>query len=189
YRAKAKAIIDTSRLLLEEYDGQVPRTREELVKLPGVGRKTANVVLSTAFGVPAIAVDTHVFRVANRIGLADAPDVNKTEEQLMAVIPESRWSKAHHQLIHHGRRICSSRSPKCGQCPIEPYCRYAAEQREARAAAPCAAGHVRAVPRRARRRAGPRFGAGPLFCQQFGKRDRDGQRAGGRSPRRPRRTE
>lgn len=136
YRAKAKAIIDTSRILLEEYDGQVPRTREELVKLPGVGRKTANVVLSTAFGVPAIAVDTHVFRVANRIGLADAPDVNKTEEQLMAVIPESRWSKAHHQLIHHGRRICSARSPKCGQCPIEPYCRYAAEQREARAAAP-----------------------------------------------------
>lgn len=131
YRNKAKAIVDTSRILLEEYDGEVPRTREELMKLPGVGRKTANVVMSTAFGIPAIAVDTHVFRVANRIGLADAKDVSKTEQQLMEAIPESRWSKAHHQLIHHGRQICSARNPKCHICPIEPYCRYASEQRPA----------------------------------------------------------
>lgn len=136
FRNKARAIVDASRMLLEEYDGQVPRTRDELMKLPGVGRKTANVVMSTAFGIPAIAVDTHVFRVANRIGLADAKDVSRTEQQLMEAIPESRWSKAHHQLIHHGRRICSARNPKCHACPIEPYCRYAAEQRAAAAATP-----------------------------------------------------
>lgn len=128
YRNKARAIINTSRLLLEKYGGEVPRTREELMKLPGVGRKTANVVLATAFGVPAIAVDTHVFRVANRIGLADAPDVGKTEQQLMEAIPQERWAKAHHQLIHHGRQICSARNPKCHICPIAPYCRYAAER-------------------------------------------------------------
>jgi len=131
YRSKAKAIIDTSRILLHEYNGEVPRTREELMKLPGVGRKTANVVLATAFGVPAIAVDTHVFRVANRIGLADAPDARRTEEQLMEVIPKERWAKAHHQLIHHGRRICSARNPKCHICPLAPYCRYAAQRRAA----------------------------------------------------------
>lgn len=131
YRNKAKAIVDMSRMLLEQHGGEVPATREELMKLPGVGRKTANVVLSTAFGVPAIAVDTHVFRVANRIGLADAPDVTQTEEQLMAAIPEERWAKAHHQLIHHGRNICSARSPKCHECPIAPHCRYAARQQTA----------------------------------------------------------
>lgn len=135
FRNKARAIVDTSRILLEEYDGEVPQTREELMKLPGVGRKTANVVMSTAFDIPAIAVDTHVFRVANRIGLADAKDVSKTEQQLMQAIPKARWSKAHHQIIHHGRQICSARNPKCHECPIEPYCRYAAEQKSAQAEA------------------------------------------------------
>ena len=102
--------------------GEVPRERDELTKLPGVGRKTANVVVSNAFGVPAIAVDTHVFRVANRIGLADAKDVLNTEKQLMQNIPEEDWSAAHHWIIFHGRRVCSARSPKCGICTIRPYC-------------------------------------------------------------------
>ena len=93
FRNKARAIVDASRMLLEEYDGQVPRTRDELMKLPGVGRKTANVVMSTAFGIPAIAVDTHVFRVANRIGLADAKDVSRTEQQLMEAIPSCAGPK------------------------------------------------------------------------------------------------
>lgn len=135
FRSKARSIVDTSRILLDEHDGEVPRSRDELMKLPGVGRKTANVVMSTAFGTPAIAVDTHVFRVANRIGLADAKDTSKTEEQLMEIIPEALWSDTHHRLIHHGRRICSARRPKCHECPIEPFCRYAAEQRTSEAAA------------------------------------------------------
>lgn len=124
YKNKAENIINTCRMLVEKYNSKVPDTMEELVKLPGVGRKTANVVLSNAFGVDAIAVDTHVFRVSNRLGLAESKDVEKTEYQLMESIPKELWSKAHHWLIYHGREICSARSPKCEECPVSSYCRY-----------------------------------------------------------------
>ncbi|MBB6214617.1 endonuclease-3 [Anaerosolibacter carboniphilus] len=124
YRSKAKNILSTCRMLVEQYDSQVPNTMEELIKLPGVGRKTANVVLSNAFGVPAIAVDTHVFRVSNRIGLADAGNVEETEQQLMKNIPKDQWSKAHHTLIFHGRRTCDARKPKCETCPLLSHCNY-----------------------------------------------------------------
>ena len=96
-----------------------------LESLPGVGRKTANVVMSCAFGADAIAVDTHVFRVANRLGLADAPDVLKTEHQLMQNIPQSQWSRAHHWLIYHGRRVCAARKPACESCTLRAWCEYA----------------------------------------------------------------
>lgn len=122
FREKAKNILATCRLLLERHGGQVPATREELMKLPGVGRKTANVVLSNAFGVPAIAVDTHVFRVANRLGLARADTPEQTEQQLMQRIPKRLWSQAHHWLIHHGRTLCHARNPRCGQCPLLALC-------------------------------------------------------------------
>lgn len=122
--SKGKNIIGTSKLLVEKYNGKVPGSMEELLKLPGVGRKTANVVLSNAFGVPAIAVDTHVFRVSNRIGLACSSTVEKTELDLMDNIPRKRWTKAHHLLIFHGRRICKARNPQCEICPINIYCRY-----------------------------------------------------------------
>lgn len=122
YQAKTKNIIASSKLLVEQYGGQVPQDRDTLMTLPGVGRKTANVVVSNAFGVPAIAVDTHVFRVANRIGLASAKDVANTEKQLMKNIPKDQWSRAHHWLIYHGRQVCSARNPKCEQCTIREVC-------------------------------------------------------------------
>ena len=108
--------------ILTEYGGEVPHDRDALTKLPGVGRKTANVVVSNAFGIPAIAVDTHVFRVANRIGLADAPNVEKTERQLMAHIPEADWSAAHHWLIYHGRQVCDAKKPRCDRCCVRDLC-------------------------------------------------------------------
>ncbi len=125
YKAKAKNILATSRILAEEYNGDIPSTREELMKLPGVGRKTANVVLSIAKNVPAIAVDTHVFRVSNRIGLAHADNVLETEKQLMENIPKEKWSDAHHWLIWHGRKICRARNPMCDQCPLNHLCLHA----------------------------------------------------------------
>ncbi|MEJ8751249.1 endonuclease III [Lagierella sp. ICN-221743] len=124
FNSKSKNILLTSQILIDEFNSEVPQTMEELVKLPGVGRKTANVVLSNAFDVPSIAVDTHVFRVSNRIGIANADNVEKTEKQLRRRIDRDRWSKSHHTLIFHGRRICSSRSPKCGICPVSSYCLY-----------------------------------------------------------------
>lgn len=124
YKNKAKNIIEASKKIQEEYSGKVPDTLEELIKLPGVGRKTANVVLSNAFDKDAIAVDTHVFRVSNRIGLANAKDAYKTEEQLMENIPKEYWSRAHHWLIWHGRKICTARKPKCDNCPIKSLCNY-----------------------------------------------------------------
>lgn len=124
YISKAANIYATCRLLLERHGGQVPGTLEELTALPGVGRKTANVVLSNGFGVPAIAVDTHVFRVSNRIGLAAAETVEKTEQHLMAVIPKDRWSHSHHLLIFHGRRCCKARKPECDRCPLTGLCYY-----------------------------------------------------------------
>ena len=124
YHSKAKNILATCRMLIERFGGEVPETREELMQLPGVGRKTANVVLSITTGFAAIAVDTHVFRVANRIGLARAGDVLKTEQQLMQNIPEEKWSAAHHWLIWHGRKICRARNPFCPACPLTGDCLY-----------------------------------------------------------------
>lgn len=118
YHTKARNIVELCRILVEKYDGQVPDTMEELTQLPGVGRKTANVVLANAFGKPAFAVDTHVFRVSNRIGLAHADNVVDTEKQLMKAVPIDRWSHTHHLLIWHGRRCCTARKPACERCPI-----------------------------------------------------------------------
>lgn len=122
YREKARNIRATCRILLEKYGGQVPDRLEDLVQLPGVGRKTANVVLSNAFGIPAIAVDTHVFRVANRLGLAQGRTPEQVEQQLMACIPRELWGQAHHWLIHHGRQICHARNPECPRCPLLSLC-------------------------------------------------------------------
>lgn len=124
YKTKSKNILETCRILVEEYNSQVPDTIEELMKLPGVGKKTANVVVSNAFGVPAIAVDTHVFRVSNRIGLADSKNVEDTEIDLMNNIDRDKWTDAHHQIIFHGRRMCKARNPLCEECPISSYCFY-----------------------------------------------------------------
>ena len=127
YKTKAKNVLATCRLLVEKYDGHVPESREALMELPGVGRKTANVVLSIATDFQAIAVDTHVFRVSNRIGLADAKDVRQTEEDLMRNIPHKDWSDAHHWLIWHGRKICRARNPLCDECFLTGYCGYFGE--------------------------------------------------------------
>lgn len=124
YRNKAANILNTSRILVEKYNAEVPADIKLLQELPGVGRKTANVVCSVAFGIPAIAVDTHVFRVANRLGLTTAKDELHTELQLMEVIDQTEWISMHHVLIWHGRRICSSQKPKCVDCPVRTYCRY-----------------------------------------------------------------
>ena len=124
YNAKAKNIIATCALLLERHDGEVPRTREELEALPGVGRKTANVVLNTVFGEPTIAVDTHIFRVCNRTGLAPGKTVRQVEDKLQKVVPEEYKPGAHHWLILHGRYVCIARKPKCPICPIRDLCAY-----------------------------------------------------------------
>lgn len=124
YKSKAKNILKACQILAEKYKGEIPQTREELVTLPGVGRKTANVVLSIAHNFDAIAVDTHVFRVSNRIGLAVAKNVEITEQQLMQNIPKSDWSDAHHWLIWHGRRLCKARNPLCDDCFLPKYCNY-----------------------------------------------------------------
>lgn len=122
YNAKADHLYLLFRQLAEDFGGEVPQTMEELTKLSGVGRKTANVVMSNAFGIPAIAVDTHVFRVSNRIGLAHANTVEKTEEQLQEAIDKELWSLCHHLLIFHGRRQCSARKPQCETCVIREFC-------------------------------------------------------------------
>ena len=124
YKTKAKNIVGMAKELVEKHGGQVPDDYDALVALPGVGRKTANVVLSVGFGHQRIAVDTHVFRVANRIGLTSEKDVLKTELSLMERIPEERWSRTHHSLIFHGRQCCDARKPKCDQCLISQYCVY-----------------------------------------------------------------
>lgn len=124
YKSKAQKIKDTSTIIVDQYGGQVPDSLEELVKLPGVGRKTAGVVLSNAFGVPAIAVDTHVFRVSNRIGLVKESNVEATEFALMKAIPKYRWTHSHHLLIFQGRRICKARKPECDLCGISHMCNY-----------------------------------------------------------------
>jgi endonuclease III len=124
FNTKAKNVIALSRIVLETYDGEVPRTREALESLPGVGRKTANVVLNTAFGEPTLAVDTHIFRVANRTGLAPGANVRVVEDKLVKVIPQEFLKDAHHWLILHGRYVCKARKPDCPQCVINDLCRY-----------------------------------------------------------------
>jgi len=124
FNAKAKNVIATCRILVEEYGGDVPRTREALEALPGVGRKTANVVLNTAFGMPTIAVDTHIFRVANRTGLAPGKTVRAVEDKLEKVVPDEFKLDAHHWLILHGRYVCKARKPDCPQCVIRDLCEY-----------------------------------------------------------------
>jgi len=122
YLTKAKNIVAASKMIVDEHGGAVPHTMDELTALPGVGRKTANVVLSVAFDQDAIAVDTHVFRVANRLGLVRAKTPDDVERQLMKVVPRERWSQAHHWLIHHGREICHARKPECRRCPLVDLC-------------------------------------------------------------------
>ena len=122
YRTKSRNIIALATQLVQRFDGKVPTSYDELVSLPGVGRKTANVVLSVGMGEQRIAVDTHVFRLANRIGLVQEPDVLKTELALMKVIPEPKWTKTHHCLIFHGRNCCTARRPACERCVIEELC-------------------------------------------------------------------
>ncbi|MDR1603547.1 MAG: endonuclease III [Gracilibacteraceae bacterium] len=124
YRNKAKNIMAACAMLARDFAGQVPQTRAELLRLPGVGRKTANVVLSVAFHQPALAVDTHVLRVAGRLELTAAAAPDKAEQDLMALWPPEAWIDAHHRLIWHGRRCCKARRPLCPQCRCRPYCRY-----------------------------------------------------------------
>ena len=124
FNAKAKNVIATCRILLERHDGEVPRSREALEALPGVGRKTANVVLNTAFGEPTIAVDTHIFRVANRTGLAPGKTVRAVEDRLDKVVPDEFRKDAHHWLILHGRYVCKARKPECPSCAISDLCAY-----------------------------------------------------------------
>lgn len=122
FRNKAKNIMATCRTLVEEFGGEVPSDYDTLLKLPGVGRKTANVVTSVAFGRPAIAVDTHVFRIANRLKLAVGETPLAVEKGLMKVIPREKWSAAHHWLIYHGRRVCKANRPLCSECPLVDVC-------------------------------------------------------------------
>ena len=124
YKNKAKNILKTSKTLVEKYNGKVPDNLKELQELDGVGRKTANVVGAVAFNIPAIAVDTHVFRVANRIGLTNAKNELNTELQLQKVIPKDKWLRVHHLIIWHGRRCCDARKPKCEECLIKEECKF-----------------------------------------------------------------
>lgn len=124
FNTKAENVIKTCQILVDKHQGQVPRTRKELEELPGVGRKTANVVLNTAFGQPTMAVDTHIFRLANRINLAPGKNVVDVEKNLLKLVPKEYLLDAHHWLILHGRYVCTARSPKCGSCIIEDLCEY-----------------------------------------------------------------
>lgn len=124
YKTKSRNIVALCKVLRDNFNSEVPKTRDELVTLPGVGRKTANVVISNCFGVQAFAVDVHVFRVSNRIGLANANTPEKTELDLMKNIDENLWTICHHTIIFHGRRCCTARNPKCEECTIKDYCKY-----------------------------------------------------------------
>jgi endonuclease III len=150
FRAKARSIVGMARGLIERHGGEVPRTLEELVALPGVGRKTANVVLGNAFGIPALAVDTHVFRVSQRLGLARGDDPEEIHDQLCLVLPRPGWTQASHLLILHGRRVCFARNPACPTCPVEPLCPWPGKTKagKARVAKP-----AKAAPRARSRRA------------------------------------
>lgn len=124
YKAKARSLIGCGQALVSRFGGKVPRTMEELVTLPGVGRKTANVVLGNCFGVPSVVVDTHVTRVSQRLGLVETDDPNKIETVLQGVLPESGWTKGSHQLLLHGRHVCTARAPKCLECRLNPICSW-----------------------------------------------------------------
>lgn len=124
YRNKSKNLILMFRQIKEKFNGEVPTTMEGITSLAGAGRKTANVVLSNAFGVPSIAVDTHVFRVSNRLGLAESDKVLEVEKQLQKELPKKEWTLMHHLLIFHGRRCCTARNPKCEECPLSHICKY-----------------------------------------------------------------
>lgn len=124
FRNKAKNVIALSKMILDEFDGEVPQTRDELIRLPGVGRKTANVVLNEAFGQPTIAVDTHIFRVGNRTRLAPGKTPDEVEERLERITPEAYLKGAHHWLILHGRYLCKARKPECWRCPIADLCKF-----------------------------------------------------------------
>jgi endonuclease-3 len=124
YRQKAKSIKALCQALVEKFGGRVPDSLDDLVKLPGIGRKTANVILGNAFGIPGIVVDTHLGRVAQRLGLTRQKDPVKIEFDLMPLVPQNRWIKFSHQMIWHGRRICSAKKPDCPSCPLLPYCDY-----------------------------------------------------------------
>ena len=126
FRTKAKNLVETCRILVERHGGEVPRTREALQSLPGVGRKTANVVLNVAFGEPTMAVDTHIFRVANRTGLAPGRDPLEVEMRLLERVPAQYLADAHHWLILHGRYVCLARTPRCESCAVRPFCDYGA---------------------------------------------------------------
>lgn len=128
YRAKAANLIKTCQILMDKYGGEVPETFDELVELPGVGRKTANVLISVLYDTPAIAVDTHVFRVSNRLGLARGKTPEEVEEKLKKAIPMEKWSAAHHWLIWHGRKICKARKPLCLECPLANVCPSAGKE-------------------------------------------------------------
>lgn len=125
FKTKAGNIVQTCRLIMQNFGGEVPDDMKSLTSLPGVGQKTANVVLANAFGVPTIAVDTHVFRVSNRLGLANAKNVEETEKQLQRAIPKEDWIAAHHWLIFHGRRVCHARNPECVTCGLRTLCKAA----------------------------------------------------------------
>ncbi len=127
YNGKARNVIALSRILVEKFAGEIPRDLEKLQTLPGVGRKTANVVMNCAFGAPTIGVDTHVFRVANRIGFVDEANVEKTELGLLKAIPKKWQQHAHHWMILHGRYVCMARKPKCGECKIYEFCEFSAK--------------------------------------------------------------
>ncbi|MFP3868297.1 MAG: endonuclease III [Desulfobacteraceae bacterium] len=128
FRQKAKNLKGIGRILVEKFGGQVPARMDDLVQLPGIGRKTANVILGNAFGIPGIVVDTHVSRVASRLGLTQNKDAVKIEYELMALVPEDRWIKFSHQLIWHGRQLCTAKKPHCGDCPLLPYCDFGIKQ-------------------------------------------------------------
>lgn len=128
--AKAKNILAASRKIIDEFDSEVPRTKEEIMSLPGVGSKTANVVLSNVYGVPGLGVDTHVNRVSKRIGLASGNTPLKVEKELCELIPEEYWTKAHHWLLWQGRKYCKSRKPDCHNCPVKGQCKYYQELQE-----------------------------------------------------------
>lgn len=150
YRNKAKNLLETCRILVEQHGGEVPRSREALEALPGVGRKTANVVLNVAFGEPTIAVDTHIFRVSNRTGLAPGHDVRAVEDLLVRRVPERYRLHAHHWLILHGRYVCTARAPQCGRCSVRPWCDFGRSAKSGpRAAVP---GAVPTIPAEGERR-------------------------------------
>ncbi len=124
FRQKSRQLMETCRILVKTYHGQVPKTREELITLPGIGRKSANVIISTAFDTPAMAVDTHVMRVSRRLGLARGKTPLDVEEELCNLIPENLWTATHHRLISHGRAVCRARKPSCNTCSLASFCQY-----------------------------------------------------------------